>query len=474
MDNTFYALSIPHLQNNSTLPGNARSDNPDAYAGWSRGTSPGSDTGTKPERQNRNVSTGLTYSSTNNAASNLACGADKTPGSAGQSPGPLPGYSPTDLTRGLNVPADNIGNNRILATGVDTLEVGYCIKEYLLTQGQLDWIAQAKLDAQSTPEDNDLGVVGINGVSLKVNRTGAQRYEYIMSNGDIIVKFAPRAQSGRYYPELHIRYKSEYLWRVGWLKATKQVRDWLNTWAVIIEDKVSRADICVDLGMSIPELNMAQIVSYARGRSKEGGIHYGEHYQGRVISGYSIGKGDMMCRIYDKTREILKSGKQWFQDIWRQNGWIAGMSVTRVECQYRRNVLRELQTNSLKDLELQLGDLWQYAVAKWLTIRDISSHKNNRRWKVSGWWQTVQKACIGAVTGIIRSKQIKPKYERLAAQVRGLLVSMASLKRCAMPFIPAKVAIEHLKGWVDGEIFGDPCLSVSVNNRFYANASLKY
>ncbi len=78
----------------------------------------------------------------------------------------------------------------------------------------------------------------------------------------------------------------------------------------------------------------------------------------------------MSCTIYDKTREMKQSGKEWFTDIWRLHGWDEEKdgSVWRVEFKFKREALHELQQDDefwgiedAFDLPERLPLLWAYA-----------------------------------------------------------------------------------------------------------------
>ncbi|GAC1355978.1 MAG: hypothetical protein NVSMB38_36980 [Ktedonobacteraceae bacterium] len=66
-------------------------------------------------------------------------------------------------------------------------------------------------------------------------------------------------------------------------------------------------------------------------RSRKRVPHYEAGWTCETVSEYSYGllpsgfdfspRGPMSCTIYDKTREIKKSGKVWMEDVWRANGW---------------------------------------------------------------------------------------------------------------------------------------------------------
>jgi hypothetical protein len=83
---------------------------------------------------------------------------------------------------------------------------------------------------------------------------------------------------------------------------------------------------------------------------------------GRRCTGYEFSKGAAhSCTIYDKTKEITVSRKDWMQEVWRSNGWDGESRVTRVEFRYKRECLKELGVEDPYLLLDQLPGLWAYS-----------------------------------------------------------------------------------------------------------------
>jgi hypothetical protein len=99
---------------------------------------------------------------------------------------------------------------KCLLAGIDTLELSISVKEYKLTEEQWNLISNAKQAAQNTRFDKGC-VIEILGHKFEVKRTGGQRYNYILENGDVTIKISQEAQGGKYFPELHITFRSEYI-----------------------------------------------------------------------------------------------------------------------------------------------------------------------------------------------------------------------------------------------------------------------
>jgi len=318
----------------------------------------------------------------------------------------------------------------ILLAGIDTLAVGFNVGAFKLTPEEWSELATAKVDAQGTMFGSGGTRVTFRGETFSVKPKGSPGYEYILVNDDVTVQLAEKAVGGSVYPEVRVTWRSQYLWRCGWQGAYWHVRRWVDTWAVVLGDKVSQVDLSVDLNSELPEVNIkgGEVVSYARSKTE----YYRRHFRGLEETGYTFGKGKLLCRVYDKLAEIKVSQKSWFKDMWRRKGWNGTSPVTRVEFQARRQFLRTMDIETVADLELQLADLWRYFVS-WVSLRYKTNDSNRRRWPVQVFWQIVCNAVpdFGVVTGVARIVQRKPRMESLSRLGRGVLVSIAALAQTA-------------------------------------------
>ena len=316
---------------------------------------------------------------------------------------------------------------KVLLAGVDTLSVGFNVKDFLFTTEEWRTLADAKHAAQGTMFDSGGTPVTLRGRHFSVSPKGSRGYEYVLVNDDVTICLAERADSGRVYPEIHVTWRSQYLWRYGWQAVYTYVRNWVYDWADVSREKVSRADLCLDIDSPLPDVGLkeGEVVTYAR---KNEEFYIQHHFDGLDETGYSFGKGDLKARIYNKLIEIEHSQKAWFKDLWRKQGWDGSSPVTRVEFQARRDFLKTMQIETVEDLEMQLADLWKY-FTDWVSLRDQSSDSNRRRWPVKAFWAVVRGAvpAFGVVTGVVRIAQRRPRMESLARMGRGVMVTMAAL-----------------------------------------------
>lgn len=315
-----------------------------------------------------------------------------------------------------------------LIAGVDTLEIGYCIREYRLSQLEWDTMAEAKESAQSTLFDKGTGI-RFRGYDFMVLRTGATRYKFILNNEDIQIRIFPDARSGINFPELKITFRSQLLWRHDWRDEVRRIHDWVCSWADVIETKVSRVDITVDFIGPLPKLSpeLREVVTRARNKREYG--TYERYSEGKHQTGYRFGANDTLCRIYDKTNEILRSDKKWVEHLWADKGWVKGETVTRVEFQCRRKIIRGMQIETIEDLFLIVPDLWKMLTVEWLTIKMVKDDSHRTRWPISEFWRTVQDSlsCFGQISGVSRIKQMRPKGEMIERQLKGMIKSYIAL-----------------------------------------------
>lgn len=368
------------------------------------------------------------------------------------------GYPPHTLTGGSQT--TNITQHGIVACGIDTLVIGFCVSSYIASEVDFSVLSEAKIQAGETKfKSRGCGVTWY-GSDFSVQAKGSRGYEWIISNDDLSVCIAKSAQSGRVYPEIYVTFRSSYLWGVGYKMAYSRVRSWLNRWAVVVGEKVSRCDLTVDIDMSLPTIDIGvEIVGRARTKSD----HFGRYCSGLRVTGYSIGTGDIAARIYDKTLEVKVSQKEWFYDLWRSNGWNGDTPVTRFEFQLRREILKEYSVDSFSDLTERLADIWRYCSVDWLSVRSPGRTKVRHRWETKDYWIVLQNLVdyFGSCRGMLRYKQKQPKIKHMADMARGVLTTLFALhEQVYGPYAGRRDLRWEINSWSE-----DPAFLTAVDER---------
>lgn len=177
------------------------------------------------------------------------------------------GGPPHTLTGGSQSP--DTTNQGIVACGIDTLVIGFCVQLYLATETDFLALSTAKLKAGEKQFNKSGCPITWFGKDFVVKPKGVSGYEWVISNEDVSICIAERAQSGKVYPEIRVTFRSVYLWGDGYVKAYERIREWLDTWCLITGEKVSRCDLTVDMAIELPEINIkTDFVGRARNKPK--------------------------------------------------------------------------------------------------------------------------------------------------------------------------------------------------------------
>lgn len=318
-------------------------------------------------------------------------------------------------------------NIKPLMSFVDTLHLGFYLSEIKLTEDDFKRLDEAKRVARESGV-NDPGLFEFQGKWFKVT-SNKKLYGYVLYNDDVTVKISRKLSNGA-YPEMFVEFRSRFL--LGGLKdAYHLLKEWVEKWAVISSEKVSRVDLTTDFqGDIISDLNLDNIVR----RSKKWSSHFdfksSTHGLGRRITGHDFGSGDIMLRIYDKTLEIEDKGKQYVKAEWEKCGWDKISMVSRIEFQLRRGFLKEFKVETVDDLMLKAPDIWRYLTEDWFSICEPSeSDKTRSRWSPSSVWRSVidSFARFGELSGAVREKIKQVSLENLMPQAVGLVTSCMAL-----------------------------------------------
>lgn len=189
---------------------------------------------------------------------------------------------------------------------------------------------------------------------------------------------------------------------------------------------VGRLDLYVDFASSVDMESWDRHAWVTRANA----VH--QHAIAGDFTGWSIGLGGLLsCRLYDKTKEIEVSKKYYLLDLWREAGWDGVTPVWRLEFQFRREILAQLQLTTLAHVMGNLNGLWSYAATDWLRLTLPSADDKTRsRWPVHPLWgylSSVDWEADGGPLSRHYSPKRLPNEVRLCMQGFSVLVSfMAS------------------------------------------------
>ena len=321
---------------------------------------------------------------------------------------------------------------RVVGSGVDWLTIGFLIDSYL-DVADFEVMTQAKIKAGEKIFNSKGYPVTWFGSEFSMKASGGSGYEWIMINDDVLVRIAKEARGGIVFPEVFVIFFSQFLWTEGMDSAVEKAMQWLSKWAVIGGTKVSRCDLCIDLAMPFPRINIQnEVVTRARNKT-EYTLPIEIYVAGRRSTGYRIGSGDILARFYDKSYEIVISQKEWYKDNWLEKGWDGETNIARCELQCRRKFLKEMGVDTYEDLKERLPDIWRYFTHDWLKVCYPGSDRNQSRWEVKEYWKVIQEgfSLFGQALGVLRYKVKQVRYDHLMQQARGVLVSACAVEASA-------------------------------------------
>lgn len=309
--------------------------------------------------------------------------------------------------------------------GIDTLEFGIDVENYDETFGNiLIELEKMKLLAQTEYKEQ---IFELNNLKFVVNRKGQGFYSYKIETKQFYICFMSHYINKN--SPIFVRFMSEFLWQYGYEKAFDNFMEWFNKLNVkIIGTRISRLDICLDIDeIDFFKEDIDKFVTKANKVAR----HYvdSDYYENKDFSGLTIGRGGLIsCRIYDKTLEIKKSQKKWFEEIWKNNGWDNMKNVWRIEFQIRRKALKEFNINSVLDIKQQITELWGYLTQKWLVMKKKCKDSNISRWKTHNKWIKVQQAENNFLPIVgLRNVINKGNLETLFNSCIGSMVSIAAI-----------------------------------------------
>lgn len=347
---------------------------------------------------------------------------------------------------------------KILQSGIDSLVIGYHIQDWLEV-GDFEVLTTAKAKAGEKMFHSKGYPVHWMGTDYTMMPFGASGYEFILRNDDVSICIARKASGGKVMPEIRVTFQAPYLWDKGALFAVTTFKRWLESWAVVVGEKVSRCDICRDLAMGFPEVDLrAEVVTMARHKANHiEPVAMVHHIRGSVSSDYVFGAGgDLMGRFYDKVAEVKVHHKEYMLDVFKSRGWDGVVGVTRVEFQLRRDFLKLYQIETFSDMLAAIADIWKYCTAQWLRFCIPGPKTHKTKWTVKDYWQLIQNSYLiyGNENGQLKWKTKQVKYDHLLDMLKGVGSSAAAVIASAGG---EPVGIHKLKGdimlWLESADF---------------------
>jgi hypothetical protein len=264
---------------------------------------------------------------------------------------------------------------------VDTLKLQFYPNSNITLEEQTSFnktveslVEQKKEAMMIKNADNQKRFIKTNlaNTTFKVMASSQNSFNVVLQNGDISISFLQMSTSHS-NPVVKVEFRAEFLLRFGYIDAIKQVNEIVSQLFDNYLVKVSEIHLAKDIqGYEFSTFDFHRMKTLSKSKTIFHNDISSEFYFGNRFSGFSIGKGDELLRVYNKTLEIAQNKQKAFIDVlsWSYNpDFDETKNVWRLEFQLRRARLKELLGNdglldSLENVINSISNLWAYCLDK--------------------------------------------------------------------------------------------------------------
>lgn len=311
---------------------------------------------------------------------------------------------------------------RLLRLAVDSL--------YLSFPGDIrpDVLAalmELKARAQSDhPEQQASAQYPLGSHIFEVKDKGARMFPFVLEDNAYRIQLS---KPGKRLPMAYVKVSAEYLAHKGPKEVGNELQELLPEFGDLTgTNMVSRIDLAADFTSPVVMDSWHRSAWVTRATE----IH--SYAKDQEFTGWTIGMGGIIgCRLYDKVREIVHSGKAWAMNLWIPMGWRPGEEVWRLEFEFKREFLKDRQLSSLESVLANLNGLWSYATTEWLRLTVPNDADATRsRWPTHNLWLALAAVDWESAGTVLLDKCTtarNPTELRLITVVLGSLTSFMAL-----------------------------------------------
>jgi hypothetical protein len=246
------------------------------------------------------------------------------------------------------------GTYKLLLHGIDTVQCAY----YLTPPASkhLDFRALAVIKEQlRMSKSREPRAVRLGDTEFFIYPYGSSSgYPFVLSNEDFKIELGEFNN-----PSCFVTYRSQALWR----QSASTLHDKFVAWAMSVGCELQQPEslsgwISV---LTIPwPSGCFDADSFVSLSDKDS-----QHRENGTVQTFTLGKGDVVLRVYDKIAEIRQqSAKVWFHELWGQDE-----HVWRIEWQVRKALLKGFSIRTFVDLQERQGALLHFLAESHDTLR---------------------------------------------------------------------------------------------------------
>jgi hypothetical protein len=334
----------------------------------------------------------------------------------------------------------------LLRWGIDSL--------YLSYPGQLSDERDAELRslkalAQGKPYEAAKAQLALGDHIFEVHDKGSGLFPFTLVDGAFRIQLA--GCRSKKLPMAYVQVSSGYLAFRSPEAIEAELRALLRLLGDAQPPKVSRVDLFADFASTLDMEGWRRDAWVTRASAVT------QYAEDAAFTGWAIGQGGaLMARLYLKSLECQKTGKTYLLDLWKRAGWDEITPVWRLEFEFRREVLAQLDLDSLPGVLGNLDGLWSYASTEWLTLRmPVESDRTRSRWPIHPLWMALASVDWGAEGGPLSrsfTPSRAPSEEWIGRRALSLVASVASIKGIRSVEV-ASIELLHLASHALGNLY---------------------
>jgi hypothetical protein len=353
---------------------------------------------------------------------NEAAPAGGTPSARGARAGRDGSRGGTGAAPSNTAPDNSIPSFQPLRWGIDSLYLSYPGE---LAEGVKANLKKLKLKAQGPEHEAAKAQLAIGDHVFEVKDKSSGLFAFTLVDGAFQIRLS--AGASKTLPMAYVQVSSGLLASKPVELIERELRWILEELGDVRAPKVSRIDLFVDFAST------DSMEAWGRDAWVTKASAVSQYAEGSTFTGWTVGAGGvLMARLYHKLLECQKSGKEYLLGLWREAGWDEITPVWRLEFEFRREILAQLDLGSLPACLSSLEGLWSYASTDWLTLRCPNPKDRTRsRWPIHPLWVALASIDWNTPGGPL-SRTFKPTRapspEWLGNRTLSMMASMGAVK----------------------------------------------
>jgi len=305
----------------------------------------------------------------------------------------------------ITAPANSITNKKLhpLRCAIDSLYISYKgnikpnIEELLIELKEMAQNEDSKISSDA--------YLKILDHKFQVSPKGSRQFSFVLKDNWFNIQVSKTKNSNNSkLPLAYVQISSELLT----FTSLEEILEHLNQIIAVLGEvkntpTISRLDLCFDF---VPAFDI-EAIHFKQWKTRA--TKTNPFYEHKKLTGWQIGSGHIMARLYNKSTEIRKSKKDYLKPLWKEKGWNGESDVWRMEFQMRREFLKLVRLSYPHEITELSPKIWKYLCTHWLELVTPTNDTTECRWPVTDAWTEISAACTTIDCESIK----KVKKERL-------------------------------------------------------------